>query len=143
MRKKRPRPRGATIKGQASQSWEVSWHAEAKKEHQELEAGDRVAVQHAVEKLKVDGVKLREPHQKAIMGKAGAGLRELRPNSGKCPWRPIYRQFGPRLFVILAVGPEVNTDKQGYDRAVRHAQDRVPKVEKLLGGTGKKKKNRR
>jgi hypothetical protein len=85
-----------------------------------------------IEKLQVDGVNLRDPHQKAVMQPAGAGLRELRPTAGKNPWRPLYRQVGPRLFAILAVAPEAEIDERGYDQAVQAAQRRRQAVEKVL-----------
>jgi hypothetical protein len=35
-----------------------------------------------------------------------------------------------RLFAILSVGPEVEIDKAGYDRAVRIAKQRLERLEK-------------
>lgn len=63
-------------------------------------------------------------------GEEGSGLRELRPRRGRSRWRPIYRRMDERLFAILAVGPEAEIDKAGYDRAVRIAKQRLVRLEK-------------
>jgi hypothetical protein len=68
------------------------------------------------------------------MGEKGSGLRELRPRRGRSRWRPIYRRMDERLFAILSVGPEAEIDKDGYDRAVRIAKQRLERLEK--GNTG-------
>ena len=101
------------------------------------EVNDRVAIDHVIEKLKVDGVALRSPHQSAVMGEEGSGLRELRPRQGRSRWRPLYRQVGETLFAILAVAPEVEVDSAGYESGVRSAKRRLAQLEK---GKGPKKK---
>jgi hypothetical protein len=44
--------------------------------------GDFHAIVVVIEKLKIHGPALRFPHQSAVRGKGGAGLRELRPTKG-------------------------------------------------------------
>jgi hypothetical protein len=55
-------------------------------------------------------------------------LRELRPQSGKSPRRPLYRQVGSP-FVIAAIGPEAKKDKRKFDKACERAIDRLAKLE--------------
>jgi hypothetical protein len=86
---------------------------------------------HSIEKLEVDGPNLRNPHQSAVMGEEGFGLRELRPRRGRCRWRPLYRRVGARLFVILAVVPESEVDSAGYKRGVRTAQRRLQREQSI------------
>lgn len=86
-------------------------------------------VNHVVDKLRVDGPGLRHPHQSAVMGKEGKGLRELRPRRGRSRWRPIYRRVGQKAFLILALAPEAETDPRGYRRQVRTAQARLADTE--------------
>ena len=119
-------------------AWDVRWHPKALEEKRAIkEVNDRVAIDHVIEKLKVDGVALRSPHQSAVMGEEGSGLRELRPRRGRSRWRPLYRQMGERLFAILAVAPEVEVDSAGYESGVRSAKRRFAQLEK---GKGSKKK---
>jgi hypothetical protein len=117
----------------ADGSWEVRWHPSAVEEKDSIvDATERSAIQHAIEKLVVDGPALCNPHQRAVMGPGGAGLRELRPRRGRSRWRPLYRRFGDTLFVILAVAPEAELDKPGFGKRVRDAQRRRKQVEKAL-----------
>lgn len=112
-------------------AWEVKWHPKAQGEKRAIDdAKERVAIAHVIEKLQVDGPGLQSPHQSAVMGSEGAGLRELRPRRGRSRWRPIYRRLEERLFAILSIGPEVEIDKAGYDRAVRIAKQRLGRLEK-------------
>lgn len=112
-------------------SWKVAWHPQALEEKKAIQkAGERVAIDHVIEKLQVDGPLLRSPHQSGVMGEEGAGLRELRPRRGRSRWRPIYRRLDETLFVILAVGPEAGINKAGYRRAVRDARSRLERLEK-------------
>lgn len=112
--------------------WEVKWHPEAHKERRTIDdAAERVAIAHVIEKLQVDGPALRSPHQSAVMGGEGSGLRELRPRRGRSRWRPIYRRLEDGLFVVLSVGPEAEIDKAGYGRAVRAAGRRLKALEKV------------
>jgi hypothetical protein len=95
-----------------------------------LDARDRVAVAHAVEKLAALGDRLPFPHQSAVVG--SPPLRELRPRAGRCRWRPIYAQQAGG-FVVLAVGPEAQVDPRGFERAVRSALRRLREVEEAGG----------
>jgi len=86
--------------------WRVAWHPKALDEKNAIEdVAERVAIAHVIEKLEVDGPALRSPHQSAVMGEGGSGLRELRPRRGRSRWRPIYRRMEERLFAVLAVSP--------------------------------------
>jgi hypothetical protein len=113
----------------AGPPYEVLWHPQAAAEHRAIqEKTERVAIQHAVEKLISVGPRLPFPHQSAVKGKRGKGLRELRPRAGRSPWRPLYRALGDRL-VILAVGPEAHVDTRGFNDAVERAQSRFEELE--------------
>ena len=46
----------------------------------------------------------------------------------RSPWRALYRRLGDGL-VVLAIGPEAQHDKRGFDRAVRLAEDRLKEIE--------------
>jgi hypothetical protein len=116
-------------------AWEVKWHPVARDEKGSIDdAKERVAIAHVIEKLQVSGPGLRSPHQSAVMGEEGSGLRELRPRRGRSRCRPLYRRMDGRLFAILAVGPEAEIDKAGYDRAVRTAKQRLGRLEKQRAG---------
>jgi hypothetical protein len=81
---------------------------------------------HAREKLMALGDRLRFPHQSDVRGVPR--LRELRPRAGPSPWRPIYaRSKGD--FVILAIAPEAEGDRRGYERAVAKAGERLADIE--------------
>jgi len=77
-------------------------------------------------------------HRRAVQGRrAGHGpratghgnnVRELRPQAGKSPWRPLYRSVGAR-FIISAIGPEAKKDRRGFDKACQRAIDRLTKLE--------------
>ena len=108
----------------------MRWHPAADDERATIrDARERVAIQHAVQKLEVLGPRLGAPHSSAIRGKEGAGLRELRPRRGRSPWRPIYRQVRPNTFVIFAVGPEAEVDGAGFAQAIRAAKRRFEELE--------------
>jgi hypothetical protein len=103
----------------------VRWHPEAASERDaSWPPEEKVAMQHAVEKLQATGPRLQHPHSSAVQGTAGKGLRELRPRAGRSRWRPIYRRVTPDTFVILAVGPEAQVDRSGFDAAVDRAAKR-------------------
>jgi len=106
--------------------WEVVYLPEAEDERADLPARDRVAVDNAVAKLKALGRALPHPHSSNVEG--AEDLRELRPQAGKSPWRPLYRQVGDP-FVIAAIGPEARKDKRRFDKAFQHAIDRLAKLE--------------
>ena len=106
--------------------YEVIWHPDADVERAAVNnPAERVAIQHAREKLAVLGPKLAAPHCSAVKGEEGAGLRELRPRAGRSRLRPLYRRVDVRIFVILAIAPEVQIDKRGFERAIRAAKQRL------------------
>ena len=103
----------------------VRWHPGAASERDaSWPPEEKVAMQHAVEKLKAVGPRLQHPHSSAVQGTAGKGFRELRPRAGRSRWRPIYRRVTPDTFVIFAVGPEAHIDSSGFDAAVARAAKR-------------------
>jgi len=106
--------------------WNVAYLPEAADERADLPARDRVAVDNAVAKLEAMGPALPYPHSSNVEG--WNDLRELRPQAGKSPWRPLYRKVGDR-FVIAAVGPEAKKDKRGFDKTCERAIDRLTKLE--------------
>lgn len=68
MARKGRRVRGATLKSNATSAWEVKWHPDAKAEKDAIDdSSERVAIQHVIEKLEVDGIALRKEHQRAVM----------------------------------------------------------------------------
>lgn len=115
-------------------NWLVKWHSKALEERDAICNGaERAAIDRVIEKLQVDGPVLPHPHQSAVMGEEGSGLRELRPRRGRSRSRPIYRRIGKEMFAILAMGPEAGIDKAGYDRAVRAARQRLDRLDKTRG----------
>ena len=80
----------------------------------------------AVEKLRVHGPVLPYPHSSDVRG--ADRLRELRPRSGRSPWRAFYRRIGD-LFVVGAIAPEANVDRRGFARAVSAAEQRLAEIE--------------
>ena len=73
---------------------------------------------HAAQKLEAAGPRLGHPHSTAVQGEVGKGVRELRPRAARSRWRPIYRRVSPSSFAILAIGPEAQIDRRGFDAAV-------------------------
>jgi hypothetical protein len=110
--------------------YRVLWHPDAEAELRGLNDGsERAAVRHAAQKLEAEGPRLRFPHQSAVQGDEGKGLRELRPRAGRCVWRPLYRRVKPDTYVIGAVSPEAEVDQSGFNRAARDAQQRLNALE--------------
>jgi hypothetical protein len=107
-------------------TWQVVYHPEAAAELKDLPAPEQVAIQHAIDKLKVHGPGLGHPHSSAV--RSAANLRELRPRGGRSPWRALYRQVG-EVFVIGAVGPEADVHPRKFRRAVAAAQRRLDAAE--------------
>lgn len=108
----------------------VLWHPEAEKERDaSWPVAEIVAIEHAVEKLRAIGPRLRHPHSSAVRGDVGKGLRELRPRAGRSRWRPIYRQLKQDTFVILAVGQEAQLDASSFRAATKRAQSRLRNLE--------------
>lgn len=109
--------------------YEVIRHPEAKGELAAIrDPAERAAINHAVEKLAALGPALPYPHSSAIQGKAGAGIRELRPRGGGSPWRAFYARV-EEAFVILAIGPEAKVDKRRFNRALVAARKRLDGIE--------------
>jgi hypothetical protein len=102
--------------------WTVEWHPDAQAELMQLPLQEQLALDHAAEKLAALGPALPFPHQSAVRG--ATGLRELRPRAGRSQWRALYRRRGDR-FIIAAVAPEAEDNQQGFDQAVRWAQQRL------------------
>ena len=104
----------------------VDWDEGAREELRRLPAAERLAVVNAAAKLEAFGDRLGAPHTSQVKG-SRAGIRELRPRSGRCPWRVLYRRVGGAM-VMLAVGPEAEHDQRGFDRAVRLAEERLKEI---------------
>lgn len=116
--------------GEAGAPYRVLWHRDAEREY--LSVGDvaeRVAIQHAQEKLEILGPQLGAPHSSAVKAAVGSSLRELRPRAGRSRWRPLYKAVRADVFVIFAVAPEAQIDKRAFRDAVRKAQQRLCEVE--------------
>jgi hypothetical protein len=108
----------------------VLWHPAADAERAAIsDASERNAIQHAREKLEALGPQLGAPHTSAIRGEEGSGMRELRPRAGRSRWRPIYRRVQPGTFVILAIAPETQIDKRGFDQKIKNARRRFEELE--------------
>ena len=108
----------------------VLWHPEAAVERDaSWPPEEKVAMEHAVEKLKAAGPRLMHPHSSAVQGATGKGFRELRPRAGRSRWRPIYRRATPDTFVIAAVAPEAQIDQRGFDAAVARAVARFEQID--------------
>lgn len=132
MRKKqRKKPEGGKkiVARKTPRGWKVQWHPEALAEKRKIDAPERVAIDHVIEKLEVDGPALRSPHQSGVMGEEGSGLRELRPRRGRSRWRAIYRRTDRTVFAVFSVGPEAEINKAGYRRAVKAAKQRLEALE--------------
>lgn len=112
-----------------SGSWPVRYHPKARSEADAIPAQERKAVDNAVDKLASLGPTLPFPHSSKVMGDPGGSLRELRPRTGRSPWRCIYERIGD-VFVIGAVGPEAQKDKAGFDSAVSAAKVRLAEIER-------------
>jgi len=106
--------------------WTVLIHPDAEVELSKVPAREKVAIDTALDKLRVIGPSLGFPHTSAV--KRARGLRELRPRQGRSPWRAFYRQIG-QVLVVGAVGPEASVDPRGFARAVKAAEERLDEVE--------------
>jgi hypothetical protein len=124
---KRPAPKLEVVRSDdPGPPYVVTWHPEAASERDaSWPPEEKVAIEHAVEKLKAAGPRLKHPHSSAVQGSAGKGLRELRPRAGRSRWRPIYRRVTSDTFVIVAVAPEAQIDRGGFDAAVGRAAKRL------------------
>lgn len=114
-----------------SSPYSVLWHPDAAEERNAIpDKRELAALQHAREKLVAEGPRLGFPHSSAVRGEKAQGLRELRPRRGRSAWRVIYSRIEPRIFVILAVGPEANVDRKRFNTMIEHAGDRLRDVKK-------------
>ena len=104
---------------------------EADEELKALPASERAAMRTAFRKLTEIGSALPFPHQSSVRG--SKSLRELRPRSGRSPFRSFYKRTGPNQFVIGAVGPEAQVDPQGFRQCVKAAEERLSKFESYRG----------
>ncbi len=105
--------------------WDVRYHPGAKEERMQLPPKELLALSNAVEKLKTMGPNLLAPHQSNVEG--AKSLRELRPRGGQSPWRGFYRRIGD-VFVIAAIGPEAQVNRQKVAQTVKAAQLRLDEV---------------
>lgn len=127
---KRPAPKLRVKSDDPGPPYVVRWHPDAAAERDASWPPDeKVAMEHAVQKLQAAGPRLMHPHSSAVQGSAGKGLRELRPRAGRSRWRPIYRRVAPETFVIFAVGPEAQIDSDGFDGAVGRAAKRFAELD--------------
>jgi hypothetical protein len=106
--------------------WDVRYHEEAEQERNAMPATERVALEHATDKLATFGPHLPFPHQSRVQ--SVKDLRELRPRAGRSAWRVLYRRSGD-VFVIAAVGPEAESGPRGFKRTVSNALRRLQEVE--------------
>lgn len=106
---------------------EVLFHPEAEGELDRLPTNEKAAMDHAIEKLEALGARLPYPHCSAV--RDADRLRELRPRSGRSPWRALYRQV-KTVMVIGAIAPEAKSNRRGFAKAVRRAESRLAELEK-------------
>jgi hypothetical protein len=105
---------------------EVEYHTESERELNALPAEEKIAMVHAVEKLRHFGDRLPFPHSSMVKG--ATKLRELRPRAGRSRWRAFYRRVG-NIIIIAAIGPEASVDRQRFRRAMTAAQQRFDELE--------------
>lgn len=103
----------------------VLFHPAAEAERAALEPRERVALDNAVEKLRIIGVALGSPHSSAVRG--AVSLRELRPRAGRSRTRVFYRRIG-NAFVIAGIGPEAAVDPRRFKQTVATAQERLGQI---------------
>jgi hypothetical protein len=103
---------------------------EAEQELEALPMAEEVALRTVMAKLEVLGSRLSFPHQSAVRG---ATVRELRPRSGRSPWRGFYRRTGPEHFFVGSIGPEATVIPKGFKRAVRLAEQRLTEHQEYGG----------
>jgi Phage derived protein Gp49-like (DUF891) len=108
--------------------YKVVWHPGADAELRLAPVADQVAMLHAAQKLAAEGPNLRFPHQSAVRGDEGKGLRELRPRSGRSVWRPLYRRVAD-IYMIVAIGPEADVDPAGFAAAGTRGNERLAALE--------------
>ena len=118
----------------------VDFHRSAYEKLAALPVGERVAIQRAREKLVALGDRLPFPHQSAVAG--ATRLRELRPRAGRSRWRALYSRTSGG-YVVLAIAPEAQVDRAGFDRAVGRAVRRLADIEEGINGKDKDHRRRR
>jgi hypothetical protein len=91
---------------------------------------EEVALRTVMAKLEALGSRLSFPHRSAVRG---ATVRELRPRSGRSPWRAFYRRTGPEHFFVGSIGPEATVNPKGFKRAVRLAEQRLTEHQECGG----------
>jgi phage-related protein len=101
----------------------LRYHEAVLEELRAVPVRDRAAIRTALGYLAVLGPQLRGGHSSAV-SQSTLGLRELRPRSGRCAWRVLYRQVGPAM-VVLAVVPEAQQDTVGFRHGVVRAEQRL------------------
>lgn len=99
---------------------------DAVRELQAIPDREQVAIQVAIEKLRLFGQSLGHPHSSQIKGTT---IRELRPRAGRSPWRAFYQQRGGQIFLIGAIGPEALHNPRRFQRAVAAAIERMEQWE--------------
>lgn len=105
---------------------DVQLTPEAVDELKNLPPAERRALSKSIEYLETFGEALGYPHSSHVRGTT---LRELRPRSGRSPWRAFYTRYRDAL-VILAVGPEALQNPRGFERSIRAAVDRLENLER-------------
>jgi hypothetical protein len=109
-------------------SMEVRFHYIARREFNAiLPPAEKDALAHVIEMLEENGERLGHPYTSAM--RIAANLRELRPRAGRSTWRAFYRRIGDVMFVG-AFGPEAQSNRRDFERAVRAAEARLDDVEK-------------
>lgn len=104
---------------------DVALTPEAEHELAALPRAEQHAMQAAFEKLEQYGDRLPFPHSSSVVGR---NLRELRPRAGRSGWRAFYRRIG-ELIVIGAIGPEAQSDPQGFRRSTALAEERLDQLQ--------------
>lgn len=112
--------------------WRVSYLQAAADELNSLPPLEQVAIQHAVEKLEVTGVRLPAPHCAPVKGVEGSWW-ELRPRRGNCPWRLIYTRVSVDEFKIAAMAPDGETNPRQFKQACQNAAERLVEWQKSQG----------
>lgn len=101
----------------------VRYHHEAVEELAGIkDQKQRRAILTVVSHLFQLGDRLVMPHSRPVSGTKK--LRELRPSGGQSVLRPLYAPIDDE-YVVLTIGPEADTDPQGFRRAVERAQRRA------------------
>lgn len=105
-------------------SWLVEYHQKAVEEFAGLrDAKQKQGVLKLADFLRQLGPKIKEPHMKPVQGTKK--LAELRPSGGKALVRPLYFRHSESTFKIVAIAPEAQVDRAGFDAGVRRAQKRA------------------